>query len=135
MLMLTLITLLVAAAALYKFVLWFNSYTRIHAHYEFFTKDHSLAMVFSYALIFFGYRWVQNGNDELNGMIVIGIGILILISVMINNFIKAPKLYAIAGSLAQLILYIPIAIGAVIIVFVALAWASQTKPVYVINND
>ncbi len=135
MLMLTLITLLVAAAALYRFILWFNSYTRIHAHYEFFTMDHSLAMVFSYALIFFGYNWIQNSDDGLNGAIVMGIGILILLWVMINNFIKAPGLYAIAGSLAQLILYIPIAIGAVIIVFVVLAWASQTKPVYVINND
>jgi hypothetical protein len=135
MLMLTLIGLLVAAAALYRFILWFNSYTRTHAHYEFFTMDHSLAMVFSYALIFFGHNWIQNGNDGLNGVIVMGIGTLILLLVMINNFIKAPKLYAIAGSLMQLILYIPIAIGAVIVVAVVLAWASETKPVYVINND
>lgn len=135
MLMLTLITLLIAAATLYRFILWFNSYTRTHIRYEFFTMNHSLAMVFSYALIFFGYNWIQNDNDELNGAIVMGIGIFILLWTMINNFIKAPRLYAIAGSLMQLIFYIPIAMGAVIIVFVVLAWASQTKPVYVINND
>lgn len=135
MLMLSLIALLLSALAMYKFILWFNSYTRTHARYEFFTKDHSLAMVFAYALIFFGYRWLKNGNDELNGIIVMGIGIVILVWVMINNFKKAPRLYAIAGSLAQLIFYIPIAIGAVIIAAVVLAWAFETKPVYVINND
>ena len=135
MLILTLIALLLTAAAMYKFILWFNNYTRTHAHYEFFTMDHSIAMVGSYALIFFGYRWMQNSDDWLNGAIVIGIGILILIAVVINNFANAPRLFAIAGSLAQLIFYIPIAICAVIIVGVMLAWASQTKPVYVINNE
>lgn len=135
MLMIILIILLLTAIAMYKFIMCFNSYTSAHAHYEFFTMDHSLAMVFSYALIFFGYHWLQNGNDELNGAIVMGIGILILLWIMINNFIKAPRYFAIIGSLLQLIFYIPIAIGAVIIVFVMMAWVSQTKPVYVINND
>jgi len=135
MLMLTLITLLLAAAAMYTFIQWFNTYTRTHARYEFFTMEHSVGMVFSYALIYFGNRWMQTGDDWLNGAIVIGIGMLVLIGVVINNFTKTPRLFAIAGSLAQLILYIPIAIGAVIIVVVMLAWFSETKPVYVINND
>jgi len=135
MLMLTLIGYLIVAVVVYGFIQWFNNYTRIQVRYEFFTMNHSVAMVLSYALIFFGYNWIQNGDDVLNGVIVIGIGILILIRVMMNNFAKTPRLYAIAGSLAQLIFYIPIAIGAVIIVFVMMTWASQTKPVYVMNDD
>lgn len=135
MLMLTLIGYLIVAAVVYGFIHWFNNYTRIQVRYEFFTMNHSVAMVLSYALIFFGYNWIQNGDDVLNGVIVIGIGILILIRVMMNNFAKTPRLYAIAGSLAQLIFYIPIAIGAVIIIFVMMTWTSQTKPVYVMNDD
>ncbi len=138
MLILTLMGLLAAAFAIYVFILWFNQYTYHHAQYEFFTKEHSVAMVFSYALMFFGNNWMQtalaNNDDWLNGAIVLAVGVLLLLGVIINNFKQAPKLYALAGSLAQLILYIPITIGAVIIVAVMVAWFSETKPVYNING-
>lgn len=134
MFMLSLIALLLMAAAMYRFILWFNDYTRFHANYIFFTMEHTMAMVASYALIYFGNQWIHNSDDWLNGAIVMGIGIILLMGVLINNFTKTPRLFAIAGSLAQLILYIPIAIGAVIIVAVMMAWASQIKPVYSINS-
>jgi len=139
MLILTLIGLLIAAFAIYTFILWFNKYTYHHAQYEFFTKEHSVVIVFSYALIFFGNSWMQtalkNNDDWLNGAIVLAVGVVLLVGVIINNFKKAPRLYAIAGSLAQLIFYIPITIGAVIIVAVMMAWLSETKPVYNINSN
>lgn len=139
MLILTLIGLLIAAFAIYAFILWFNKYTYDHVQYAFFTKEHSIAMVFSYLLMFFGNGWMQtalkNHDDWLNGAIVLAAGGVLLIGVIINNFKKAPRRYAIAGSLAQLIVYVPLSIGAVIIVAVAAAWLSETKPVYNINND
>lgn len=139
MLILTLIGLLIAAFAIYTFILWFNTYTYHHAQYEFFTKEHSIAMVFSYTLMFFGNNWMQtalaNNDDWLNGAIVLTVGVLLLMGVIINNFKKAPKLYAVAGSMAQLIFYIPIAMGAVIIVAAMVAWLSETKPVYNINSN
>jgi FtsH-binding integral membrane protein len=138
MLILSLIGLIAAAFAIYTFILWFNQYTRHHAQYEFFTKEHSVAMVFSYALMFFGHSWMHtaliNHGDSMNGGIIFTAGVLLFAGVIINNFLNAPKLYALIGSIAQIILYIPIAIGAVIIVAVVLAWASGTKPVYVVNN-
>jgi len=138
MLILTLIGLLIVAFAIYTFILWFNKYTYHHAQYEFFTQEHSVAMVFSYGLMFFGNSWMQTAledkGDWLNGAIVLGIGVALLVGVIINNFIQAPRVYAIAGSLAQIIFYIPISIGAVIIVVVMLAWLSETKPVYNIND-
>ncbi len=139
MLILTLMGLLAAAFTIYTFILWFNKYTYHHAQYEFFTKEHSVAMVFSYALMFFGNSWMQtalaNNNDWLNGAIVLAVGVLLLMGVIINNFKQAPKIYAIAGSLAQMIFYIPISMGAVIIVAVIAAWLSETKPVYNINSN
>ncbi len=138
MLILTLIGLIAAAFAIYVFILWFNKYTYYHAQYEFFTREHSVAMVFSYALMFFGNSWMQtalkNNDDWLNGAIVLAAGAVLLVGVIVNNFKKAPRLYAIAGSLAQLIFYIPISMGVVIIVAVIAAWASETKPVYSING-
>lgn len=138
MLILSLIGLLAAAFAVYTFILWFNQYTRIHAQYVFFTKEHSVAMVFSYALMFFGNSWMHTAllahEDSMNGALLLTAGVLLFVGVIINNFLYAPKRYALIGSIAQIILYIPIAIGAVIIVAVVLAWASGTKPVYVVNN-
>lgn len=133
MLMLTLIALLISGVAMYRIILWFNRYTSTHAAYEFFTTEHSIAMIGSYALIYFGERWMHNSDDWLNGAIVMGIGIIILLGVILNNFARTPKLFAIAGSLAQLIFYIPIALGAVIIVAFMMAWISQTKPVIALN--
>ncbi|MDP3465966.1 MAG: hypothetical protein Q8R86_09385 [Sulfuricurvum sp.] len=138
MLILTLIGLLIAAFAIYTFILWFNKYTYHHAQYEFFTREHSVSMVFSYALMFFGNSWMQtalkNNDDWLNGAIVLAVGVALLLGVIVNNFKQAPRLYAIAGSLAQMVFYIPITIGAVIIVAVMVAWFSETKPVYNING-
>jgi len=138
MLILSLIGLLAAAFAVYTFILWFNQYTRIHAQYQFFTTDHSIAMVFSYALMFFGNSWMHTAllahEDSMNGALLLTAGVLLFVGVIINNFLYAPKRYALVGSIAQIILYIPIAIGAVIIVAVVVAWAYGTKPVYVVNN-
>ena len=132
--MINLIVMLVTSIAIYQFIQWFNSYTRTHARYEFFTMNYSVAMVSSYALIFFGYNWMQSDSDVLNGAIVMGIGIFIFISVMIKNFANTPKVFAIAGSLAQIVLYVPISIGAVIIVALMMGFAAQTKPVYNLNS-
>lgn len=77
---------------------------------------------------------LNNNDDWLNGATILAAGAVLLLGVIVNNFKKAPRLYAIAGSLAQLIFYIPITMGAVIIVAVIAAWASETKPVYNINS-
>lgn len=138
MFMLSLIGLIVTAFLLYVFIEWFNGYTQEKARYKFFTMEHSAAMVISYGLIFFGNSNMQealkNHGDALNGALVIAIGVAILIGVIVNNFKKTPKKLAIIGSIFQLILYVPIAMGAVIIAAVMLAWFSETKPVYNINS-
>jgi hypothetical protein len=130
--------LFLAAFVIYPLILWFYQYTYDHVQYEFFPKELTIDMVVSYALIFFGSSWMQtalkNNDDWLNGAIIMSFGVIILLGVIINNFKKTPKLYAIAGSLAQLIFYIPITMGAVIIVALMMGVASQTKPVYNLNS-
>lgn len=138
MFILSLIGLLSAGILMYGFIQWFNGYTQEKARYAFFTMEHSVAMVFSYAMIFFGNTNMQielhRNGDALNGALVIAIGLAILIGVIINNFRKTSKKLAVVGTIAQLILYIPIAVGAVVIVAAMLAYFSQTKPVYNINS-
>lgn len=138
MFVLSLIALIAASAALYGFIEWFNSYTQEKARYEFFTKEHTAAMVLSYGMMFFGNQWFKNASavngDTLNGAVVIIIGAIILISVIVNNFNKAPQKIALIGTAAQLILYIPIAIAAVFIILMMMAVLAQTKPTYNLNS-
>ncbi|OYZ66397.1 MAG: hypothetical protein B7Y17_01695 [Sulfuricurvum sp. 24-42-5] len=138
MLVLSLIALIAACAALYGFIEWFNNYTQAKARYEFFTKGHTAAVVLSYGMMFFGTQWFKSAmtsnEDILNGVVVIIIGAIILISVIVNNFRNTPKKLALIGTVAQLILYIPIAIAAVFIVLMMLAVLAQTKPTYNLNS-
>lgn len=138
MFILTLIGLVVTAFLVYGFIEWFNSYTQAKAQHQFFTMEYSVAMVISYLLIFFGNGNMQSAlkdhGDALNGALIMAIGVMILIGVIVNNFKHAPMKLAIMGTVLQLVLYIPIAIGAVIIAAAILAWLSETKPVYNINS-
>lgn len=138
MFILSLIGLVVTAFLLYVFIEWFNGYTQEKARYAFFTKEHTAAMVLSYGMMFFGNQWFQNAitsnEDTLNGAVVMIIGAIILISVIVNNFNKAPQKIALIGTAAQLILYIPIAIAAVFIILMMMAVLAQTKPTYNLNG-
>lgn len=138
MFILSLIGLITASLLLYGFIEWFNTYTQEKAQYKFFTMEQSAAMVICYGLIFFGNANMQaalkNNGDALNGALIIAIGIIIFIAVIVNNFRNTPKKLAIIGTLLQIFLYIPISIGALIIVAGMVAYFSQTKPVYNINS-
>jgi len=140
MIVLTLIGLVIAGLAVYGFMQWFNGYTQKEASYTFFSAEHSMAIIPSYLMIFFGHGWWSNSyystphGDWLNGAIVMGLGILILILTIMNNFKKTPRRIAIFGSIVQLILYIPFTLVAIITIAATLALASQIKPVYNING-
>lgn len=138
MLVLSLIALIAASAALYGFIVWFNHYTYEKARYTFFTMQHTAGMVLAYGMIFFGNRWFQNAlttnGDPLNGKLVMTIGVIILISIIVNNFKKVPLKYALMGSAVQLVLYIPITVAAVFIIAGLFAFLARTQPVFNLNE-
>ena len=77
---------------------------------------------------------LDKNGDWLNGALIVAIGTIILIAVIINNFKKNPAKIAIQGSIAQIILYIPIAYVSIFLIMMALAFFSQIRPVYSINS-
>ena len=141
MMVLTMIGLVIAGFVVYGFMEWFNGYTQKEASYTFFSEEHSMAFIPSYLMILFGHGWWSDNyyntphGDWLNGAIVMGLGIIILILTLVNNFKKTPKRIAIIGSIAQLFLYIPFTIVAIIAIVAAMAVASQIKPVYNLNSN
>lgn len=136
MFILTLIGILLAALAVYLFIEWFNTYSSKEGKYRFFTAEHTMAFVGSYLMIFFGYQLMQKQwmGDSLNGAIILAIGVIVLILTLINNFKSTHRSLAIKGSIAQLILYIPITVVGLLILAAAVAFFAQTKPVYSINS-
>lgn len=136
MFILSILGVLLSAAAVYGFIEWFNTYSHKEGQYKFFSSEHTMAYVASYLLILFGYKMIENHwrDDSLNGIIVLAIGIIILILTILNNFKSTKRSLAIKGTLAQVILYVPITVVGLIILAAAVAFFAQTKPVYNINS-
>lgn len=136
MFILSLIAIVLLALFIYMFIEWFNGYSQKTGNYRFFSFEHSIAYIAAYLCIFFGKNLMTSHwmGDPLNGGILLVIGITILIVTILNNFKRTNRSLAIKGSLAQLILYVPITAVAVILLAAAVAFFSQTKPVYTIND-
>ncbi len=136
MFVLTVLGILLVVTMIYWFIEWFNEYAQKEGNYRFFSSEHTMAFVAAYLIIFFGYRLMENHwmGDALNGGIIFVIGIIILVFTILNNFKSTKRSLAIKGTVAQLILYIPIAAVGLLILVAAFAFFSQTKPVYSINS-
>jgi hypothetical protein len=77
---------------------------------------------------------VENNGDALNGQLLIFIGVVIILIVMYKNFKYVPFFTALILSVLQLLISIPLAAGALFVLFIGLAALSQTKPVFVLND-
>lgn len=137
MFILKIIAAFAAVIALYRFMLWFNSFTYKEAKYHFFTTYSFGWYAASYVAMYAGYHMARSNwqGDPLNGMIILFIGLWIFIVQIKNNFKHTRPLVALAGSLAQSILYIPMTLLGLIALFVALAAASGIRPVFCVNGD
>lgn len=136
MFILSIIGIVLFASAIYWFIEWFNSYSERKENYRFFSAEHTMAYVSGYLMIVFGKNMIESNwqDDPLNGGIILAIGIMIILLTVFNNFKKTGRSLAIKGSVAQLILYIPITLAAFLIIVAAIAYFSQTKPVYDISH-
>jgi hypothetical protein len=136
MFILQILGFIVAGIALYGFIEYFNAYTQKAGKYRFFTLEHTAAFGAAYVLMFIGTLMIRSNwkDDPLNGIIVFAIGAVILILTLRNNFQKSDKKLALQGSIAQLVLYVPITIGGVFVLFMLLAFFAQTKPVFTLND-
>ncbi len=77
---------------------------------------------------------LKKSGDLLNGQILIGIGLIIILVVIYKNFKATPILVASVLTLLQLIIALPLSVGVLLGLVMALAFFAETKPVYVIND-
>ena len=114
------------------------SYAYIVYKYDLFNGGNYSISIAAYALIYAGFivynKAIANNGDILNGQLLIGIGVLLIISIIIYNIKKTSFFIGLILSLIQAVLYSVLATIGILFVIAAIAFFSETKPVYVVNN-
>lgn len=139
MTVLVILGLAIGAYLLYFSAVKFNEYTQKQYRYLFFQMNSFLAIAISYGLLFFGNRWYETaldkGEDTLNGIILMVIGVIIIIAMIIKNFYETDFITGLFGTLFQLSLYVLCTIIGAFVLLVLFAIAAQTRPVYNLNSN
>jgi vacuolar-type H+-ATPase subunit I/STV1 len=116
-----------------------NEYTIQKYRYEFFNMGNFLISAVGYGLLYFGYKWymsaLEKNQDILNGQILIGIGVILILTVIYYNIKNTSGPTGLALSLVQAPIYSVLAVFSLIVLIAAVAFFSETKPVYNINDD
>ena len=133
MLVLKIIGVIVFLFLVYLLMEKLNDYTFKKYTYEFFTETNIGIYMAIYGGLFFGRKWYLEGDDPLNGILVIAIALIIFIFVVIRNIKRTSFLFGFFFSFIQAVLYIPISMVGFLLLIGAIAFFSQTKPVYRIN--
>jgi len=123
--------------ALAMIVSWINEYSQNHYNYEFFNIGSFIIIAIGYGLAWYGWTWfneaVDAGGDILNGQILVGIGVMLVSGMFLNNIRNTSLEFGFLAGIFQLVLFIPLSIAAAFAFIVAAAWMAETKPVYNIN--
>ena len=113
-----------------------SSYRRFKK--SFYTMENFISSVFGYGLVYFGdqslHAAIANNGDKLNGQLLMAIGSIFLLSVVIIAIKNTSFLFGILNSILMMTIYLIATPFAILAVILAMAYFSDTKPVYTINN-
>jgi len=114
MLVLKIIGILIAAFLVYLLIIKVNEYTIQKYRYQFFNMANFLISAVGYGLLYFGYKWYMNAleknQDLLNGQILIGIGVILILAVIYYNIKNTSGTTGLAFSLIQAPIYSVLAV-------------------------
>ena len=139
MMVLSIIGIIIVLVLISLLIAYSNEYSSKVYGYEIFNSGNFIVSVLGYLAIYFGNDWyleaLKTGEDVLNGEVLTLVGIVFLLGVIITNVKRTSLFYGLVMSVVMEILYLaatPIVFFAVLI---AMAFLSQTRPVYTINNN
>ena len=114
MLVLKIVGVLVFALLFYLLITWLNALTLRKYNYEFITPPIAFLYACIYALLYFGRGYyldaVIKDGDIWNGILLFSFGVIVFIIRFIKNIKIAGFFKGILYTIAQLIIYLPIAI-------------------------
>lgn len=138
MTVLKIIGIILFMGLIYFIIRKINSYSFRKYNYGFFSNELFFLYCVIYALLFFGYDLytdaVKVDGDILNGILIFTFGVILFIVRLILNIKIAKFFFGVLLTLAQFIIFIPIAFGGLIVLIILLLIASQIKPVYNVNS-
>jgi hypothetical protein len=123
---------------IYFFITKINSFSYKNYKYGFFSSELFFLYCLIYALLFFGYDLYMDAakvdGDILNGILLFTFGVILLAIRLVLNIKIAKFFLGLFFTIVQFIVFIPIALGGLIILMVILLIATQIKPVYNVNS-
>jgi len=139
--MLEILTVLAAVAAVYWIITWFNEHCSKKFGHRFFTRTACYIAIASFATMYFGAAWyhdaLKTGGDSLNGIVLGGIGVVMILGLIIYNFKRTNIAYGLGGSIAQLAFFsvlAPIGLITVVAVFFLMILAAGADTPYYRRN-
>lgn len=138
MLILSIIGIIVGIVLIYGFIIEVNRYTEKTYSYEFFNFANYGISAAGYVLIYYGYNWYEKAlntdQDILNGIILIGIGIILIGFVLYSNIKNTSIKLSILFSPIQQVLYAVFALFGLLAIVLMITYFAQAKPVFDIRG-
>jgi len=137
MLILKILASLVALYVIYLIAVAINQFTQKRYEYLFLNKTTLITSLSGYGALLFGYSWYMNALDKhgdiLNGQILIGVGILLLLWTIYSNIKNTGLLIGIVFTAIQQIIYLVVGAAGIFILLLLFAAYGEAKPVYRID--
>ena len=137
MLILKILAVLAVLYMLYLIAIALNQFTQKRYGYLFLNPATLTTSLSGYGALFFGYSWYMNALDKhgdiLNGQILIGIGILLLLWTIYSNIKNTGLLIGIVFTAIQQIIYLVVGTAGLFILLLLFAAYAEAKPVYRID--
>ncbi len=137
MIVLSVIGIIVLSICIYLIIIKVNSISYKNYKYEFFNK-HTLALFTTMLVLLFTgksyyFEAASNNGDIWNGILLFAIGVIIFIIRLILNIKIAGFFKGLVYTIIQLIIFIPLSIIALLVLYGAMVVATRTRPVFRIN--
>lgn len=121
----------------YVLVKELNRLTNERFNCMFFTNEY----FYFYAVInlglFFGYRWYESelisSGDILSGILIMFFATCLLFYVFVKNIKASNFVYGVVFTLVQVVIYLPLTVMGLFVLFGLISYFSQTRPVYKVN--
>lgn len=121
----------------YVLVKELNRLTNERFNCMFFTNEYFYFYVVINLGLFFGYRWYESelisSGDILSGILIMFFASCLLFYVFVKNIKASNFVYGIVFTLVQVVIYLPLTVMGLFVLFGLISYFSQTRPVYKVN--
>jgi hypothetical protein len=132
------IAFVLIAYGLYRFFLKSDAYLQKTFEYKILEQESYVVGAVGDTLFYIGYLWFNSALDKngdiLNGILLMIFGFALMVLLLLINMKQTNWYIGLVVTLFQLGVSAIIAFSFILMIFMTVAWFSETKPVYKIND-